>query len=100
MQANPRMSLCIFNENQKSLKSTLFLFFILLIMQWQPLRAQVPDSLFFYLYTDSLKKGTFNYINVVGKYGNDRYLPLTDKDLIFTADTGNFEGNSLYIDTN
>jgi hypothetical protein len=57
------------------------------------------DSLFFNLYTDSLKKGTFNYINVDGKFTDGRYLPLTAKELVFSCDSGRFEGNSLFIDS-
>lgn len=58
-----------------------------------------PDTVFFNLYTDSLKPGTYNYINVVAKYG-DRYSPLDSNELIFTADTGNFSGNEWYIAEN
>src|SRR5690606_31198193 len=61
------------------------------------LHAQKLDSIYFNLYTDSLKKGTHNYINVEGKYNNGRYLPLTDKELKFTSSAGKFEGNSLFI---
>jgi hypothetical protein len=38
--------------------------------------AQKLDSIYFNLYTDSLKKGTHNYINVEGKYKNGRILPV------------------------
>lgn len=61
--------------------------------------CQKIDSIYFNLYTDSLKKGTFNYINVDGKYSDGKYLPLTTGQLIFTASAGRFEGNSLYIDS-
>jgi hypothetical protein len=61
--------------------------------------AQKIDSIYFNLYTDSLKKGTFNYINVEGRYTDGRYLPLGTKELTFTASAGSFSGNSLYIDT-
>lgn len=61
--------------------------------------GQVPDSLFFNLYTDSLKIGTFNYINVVGQFKTG-FQPMTEKELIFLADTGRFFGNSLFIDSN
>ena len=60
--------------------------------------AQKPDSLFFNLYTDSLKKGTYNYINVDGKFANGQWLPLTTKHLSFTATGGRFEENSLFLD--
>lgn len=61
--------------------------------------AQKVDSLFFNLYTDSLKRGTHNYINVDGKFSNGRYLPLTSRELVFTSSGGIFEGNSLFIDS-
>jgi hypothetical protein len=63
-----------------------------------PGRAQKVDSIFFHLYTDSLKKGTHNYINVDGKLSDGRWLPLTNKEIQFTASAGKFEGNSLVID--
>ena len=60
--------------------------------------AQKIDSLYVNLYTDSLKKGTFNYINIDGRLSNGRYLPLDSTHLIFTASAGKFSGNSLWID--
>lgn len=62
-------------------------------------QAQQLDSIYINLYTDSLKKGTFNYINVEGRYNNGKYLPLGPKDLRFTSSAGKFDGNSLYIDS-
>jgi hypothetical protein len=64
-----------------------------------PLRAQKLDSIFFNLYTDSLKKGTYNYINVEGRYDNGTYQPLGEKELKFSASSGKFYGNSLFIDS-
>lgn len=58
------------------------------------------DSIYFHLYTDSLKKGTYNYINVDGKLSDGRWLPLTAKEVIFTTSAGTFDGNSLFIDSN
>ncbi|WP_207513051.1 hypothetical protein [Longitalea luteola] len=62
-------------------------------------RAQQVDSIFFHLYTDSLKKGVHNYINVDGKLSDGRWLPLTNKEIDFTASAGKFDGNSLVLDT-
>jgi hypothetical protein len=62
-------------------------------------RAQQVDSIFFHLYTDSLKKGVHNYINVDGKLSNGHWLPLTNKEIDFTASAGKFEGNSLVLDS-
>ena len=63
-------------------------------------KAQKVDSIYFHLYTDSLKKGVHNYINVDGLQAGGRWLPLTYKDLRFTSNAGNFEGNNLVIDRN
>ena len=60
--------------------------------------AQKIDSIYVHLYTDSLKKGTLNYINIDGKLSNGHYLPLDSTYLIFSASDGKFEGNSLWID--
>lgn len=62
-------------------------------------KAQKVDSIYFNLYTDSLKKQVHNYINVDGKFSNGSWLPLTEKDLIFTSTAGKFEGNSLILDS-
>jgi len=62
-------------------------------------RAQKVDSIFFHLYTDSLKKGVYNYINVDGKLSNGQYIPLTDKEIIFKSNTGIWQGNDLIIDS-
>lgn len=59
--------------------------------------AQKVDSIYFNLYTDSLKKGTYNYINVVGKLSNGNYRPLDSTQLLFSASYGKFFGNSLWI---
>lgn len=59
--------------------------------------AQKIDSIFFHLYTDSLKKGTHNYINVDGKTSDGKWKPLTAKDLTFTSSYGTFEGAELIL---
>lgn len=59
--------------------------------------AQKVDSIFFHLYTDSLKKGTHNYINVDGKTSDGKWKPLTGKDIEFTSTYGKFDGNELIL---
>lgn len=59
--------------------------------------AQKADSIYFNLYTDSLKKGTYNYINVEGKLSNGKIRPLDSTQLIFSASYGKFSGNSLWL---
>lgn len=61
-------------------------------------KAQKVDSIYVNLYTDSLKKGTYNYINVDGLLNNGRYLPLDSTHIAFEASAGHFSGNSLWID--
>jgi len=61
--------------------------------------AQKVDSIYFNLYTDSLKKGVHNYINVDGKCSNGQWLPLTQKEIQFSCSAGRFEGNDLILDT-
>ena len=59
--------------------------------------AQKVDSIFFHLYTDSLKKGTHNYINVDGKLSDGKWKPLSAKEITFTSSYGSFEGNELVL---
>lgn len=59
--------------------------------------AQKTDSIAFHLYTDSLKKGTHNYISVDGKLSNGNWLPLTSKEINLTTSFGTFEGNDLVL---
>lgn len=73
------------------------LLFILLLMVVSGASAQKIDSIAFHLYTDSLKKGQHNYINVDGKLSNGRWMPLTSKEIIFSCPTASFEGNELII---
>lgn len=61
-------------------------------------KAQKVEKIYVNLYTDSLKKGTYNYINIDGQLANGRYLPLDSTHLIFWASAGKFNGNSLWID--
>ncbi len=78
----------------KYLASLFFLFISLSI------NAQKIDSIYVHLYTDSLKKGTYNYINIDGKLSNGHYLPLDSSFLDFKASDGKFYGNSLWLDPN
>jgi hypothetical protein len=55
------------------------------------------DSIAFHLYTDSLKKGVHNYINVDGLTPGGNWLPLSAEEITFGSDEGHFEGNSLVL---
>ena len=74
-----------------------FLLFIILFSSTFLSNAQKIDSIYFHLYTDSLKKGTHNYINVDGKLSNGSWRPLTAKEIEFTSSYGVFDGNELIL---
>ena len=95
---NPGNTFDIFENNKQWIvKFFLSLISICLISAFA--KAQKVDSIYFNLYTDSLKKQVHNYINVDGKFSNGTWLPLTDKDILFTSTAGKFEGNSLILDS-
>lgn len=75
------------------------LLIIFLLFFFLGARAQKVDSIYFNLYTDSLKKGVYNYINVDGKLTNGAYMPLMSDEVIFSSSAGKWEGNSLIIDS-
>ena len=79
------------------MRRILTLFILLLVVTAG--QAQKLEGIYFNLYTDSLKKGFYNYINVDGKYANGDWQPLDSSQLIFTANTGHFKGNDLFIDS-
>ncbi|HRH50263.1 MAG TPA: hypothetical protein PLP23_16010 [Panacibacter sp.] len=62
-------------------------------------KSQKIDSIYFHLYTDSLKRGVHNYINIDAKIANGKYLPLSDKEITFWSNTGTWQGNDLIIDS-
>ena len=75
---------------------------LLLFVGGKGVSAQKIDSIFFHLYTDSLKKGFYNYINVDGKTTDGKWLPLTAEEIVFStaADTTlYFKNNDLFIDS-
>ena len=79
------------------MKKWIFLTFIFLFSLTA--QSQKIDSIFFHLYTDSLKKGFFNYINVDGKMNDGSWKPLDTSHVNFTCNTGYFLGNDLFIDS-
>lgn len=74
-----------------------FLLFILFAAFASPIFAQKVDSIYFHLYTDSLKKGQHNYINVDAKLSNGHWQPMTSKDITFSCSNATFSGNELII---
>ena len=71
---------------------------LIILFAFSAAKAQKIDSIYVNLYTDSLKKGTYNYINIDGLLSNGKYLPLDSNHLIFKSSYGKFYGNSLLID--
>lgn len=61
--------------------------------------AQKIESIFFNLYTDSLKKEVFNYINIDAKLSNGKFMPLDSTLIKFTSNYGKWQGNNLLIDS-
>ena len=61
--------------------------------------AQKIESIHFNLYTDSLKKGFYNYISVDGKDEEGHWQPLDSSKIAFSCNTGYFKGNDLFIDS-
>ncbi|RYY70182.1 MAG: hypothetical protein EOO13_07365 [Chitinophagaceae bacterium] len=74
------------------------LLLIVLVFTALASKAQKVDSMFVHLYTDSLKKGTFNYINVDGLLANGNWLPLDSNHIEFKCSHGEFNGNELWVD--
>ncbi len=77
------------------MKKIIFIVFVLLSFKAM---SQKVESIYLNLYTDSLKKGVHNYINVDGKYSNGAYLPLMSNEVMFTSTAGKWDGNSLILD--
>ena len=77
----------------------LTLLLVLAVLSSFAVKAQKIDGIYFNLYTDSLKKGVYNYINVDGKLANGTFLPLMTDEVVFSSSYGKWEGNSLVIDT-
>src|SRR4028119_2469532 len=73
----------------------------LLFVLGKGVSAQKIDSIYFHLYTDSLKKGFYNYINVDGKTADGKWMPLSSNELDFiSTDTLlKFQNNDLFIDS-
>ena len=70
---------------------------ILIVGSFTIAKAQKIDSIFFNLYTDSLKKGTHNYINLDAKMSDGSWMPLTAKHLNFSSSYGYFDQNDLIL---
>ena len=79
------------------MRKILYLFTCIIV--YNSVSAQKIEAIQFNLYTDSLKKGFYNYINVDGKLDDGTWLPLDSNHVIFISDEGFFRGNDLFIDS-
>ena len=77
-----------------------FFCLLLLIFVVQIGKTQSIKSIQVNLYTDSLKKGTYNYINIEGLMSNGNYLPMDSTHLKYLSTGGQFFGNNLWIEPN
>lgn len=78
------------------------MYFFFFFMLGKMASAQKIDSIYFHLYTDSLKKGFYNYINVDGKTTNGNWMPLSSQELDFSTNNDTclkFQNNDLFIDS-
>ena len=76
------------------------IFILITIIGSLAAKAQKVDALYVHLYTDSLKKGTYNYINVDGLLSTGNYLPLDSTKILFSCPQARFYGNTLFIPAN
>lgn len=72
-------------------------FIITLFAGQQAFSQSLPDSIYLNFYTDSLKKGSYHYINVEGRFANGRVLPVTTKWLHYEVSNGQLQDNNLWI---
>jgi hypothetical protein len=83
---------------KRNLQFTLYALFTFFTLSFSiKAKSQQVDSIYFHLYTDSVKKGVHNYINVDGKLNNGSWLPLSAKEIEFSTSGGKFEGNDLVL---
>ena len=75
------------------------LFLLLLSFTVYQGKAQKLEGIYFNLYTDSLKKGFYNYINIDAKLSDGTWTPLDSTQVLFISDAGFFKGNDLFIDS-
>ena len=74
------------------------IFIVAFVLFSSVVNAQKIEKIFVNLYTDSLKKGTYNYINIDGLLPNGNYTPLDSSEVTFWSSDGKFYGNTLLVD--
>jgi hypothetical protein len=90
------------HQNKQKYKTEALKTFLLILFTLSTIagKAQKIEKIFVNLYTDSLKKGTHNYINIDGQLSNGRYLPLDSTKILFACAQAKFSGNSIIIPAN
>lgn len=81
-----------------ALKTILAILLFVTTSQFASAQSKI-ESIEFNLYTDSLKKGFFNYISIDAKMTDGTWTPLDSNQIRFTATAGYFKGNDLFIDS-
>ena len=83
----------------KALPLKRFSWLMILLLAFTNGHTQKVESISFHLYTDSLKKGFYNYINVDGMLSDGNWQPLDSTQVQFSSTAGHFRGNDLFIDS-
>jgi hypothetical protein len=86
-----------FAKNPAAVRKIIYLLFFFTVCS--SASAQKIEAIHFNLYTDSLKRGFYNYINVDGKLDDGTWMPLDSTHLTFISDGGFFRGNDLFVDS-
>ncbi|WP_447639834.1 MULTISPECIES: hypothetical protein [Chitinophagaceae] len=60
-------------------------------------QQRMVKEIAFHLYTDSLKKGTYNYINVDALLDNGHWFPMDTSRISFASSVGTWYGNNLVV---
>jgi hypothetical protein len=85
------------NAEIRAMRPLLFLLSFILVSLASG--AQKVERFEFNLYTDSLKKGFYNYINLDGQLADGSWRPLDSTQVALSTDAGHFRGNDLFIDS-
>lgn len=83
----------------RGVKEFWVIFCLLVVSHFAAFAQRTPTlkSVYFNLYTDSLKPVLNYYVNVEGQTTDGRYLPLDTNDIFLTADWGEMWGNAWVI---
>lgn len=97
LDAPKQRALYCIKQEKKMMKSVAVMCVMMCVLCIKT-NAQKIDSIYFHLYTDSLKKGVYNYINVDGLLSNGRWMPLDTTQIQFLSSDGTWKGNNLMFE--